>query len=327
MRATRFGWTITGGITIADVPVQIHQLGDAVDLQVVASATGGGPLTYIAAGLPNGLSINPSTGAITGTIAKSSDGAGVLTTWVTVRNSSCSAITIIQWDITAPELGRGTKFSNLLFEFTPDYYFVQAPPTLAQQQAHIATDIAKLKLLAGYSIPAAADNFNKRAAAAKAILVQLNKTLFSRTETWDEKGQAIQRVIQPYNTAELNVNEAGDGIHGLANDILSDIGTMALQAWETMPIATVINVFDVAATDVFSVVKTYRNMLTDYQDLVTLLDKAEGKAKALKLPSAADLNDPILNTLMDGGEVQRGFGTCGPGVRGLSIRSGILELD
>jgi hypothetical protein len=107
-----FGWTITGGITIADIPVQVDQLGGAVDLKLVASATTGGALTYMASGLPNGLSINASTGEITGTIAASSDSVGSVLSVVAVTDGTTNQRSIFTWNITAFGLGLPSAISE-----------------------------------------------------------------------------------------------------------------------------------------------------------------------------------------------------------------------
>jgi hypothetical protein len=54
---------------------QVAVAGDAVSLQIVATDPPGDSLTYSAAGLPAGLTINPATGRISGTLSVSSIGA------------------------------------------------------------------------------------------------------------------------------------------------------------------------------------------------------------------------------------------------------------
>ncbi|MFI9604026.1 M4 family metallopeptidase [Streptomyces sp. NPDC052043] len=55
------------GVTVTNPGDQSSTVGKAVSLQVSASTTNGGALTYSATGLPAGLSINNSTGLISGT--------------------------------------------------------------------------------------------------------------------------------------------------------------------------------------------------------------------------------------------------------------------
>jgi uncharacterized repeat protein (TIGR01451 family) len=64
-----FAWTVAPRITFSAVTDQANNEGDTVDLQTNASAVDGAVLSYFADNLPNGLSIDPDTGRITGTVA------------------------------------------------------------------------------------------------------------------------------------------------------------------------------------------------------------------------------------------------------------------
>ncbi|WP_225834283.1 M4 family metallopeptidase [Streptomyces sp. NK08204] len=72
------------GVTVTNPGNQSSTVGTAVSLQVQASSTNAGALTYSATGLPAGLSINSSTGLITGTPTT----AGTSSTTVTVKDST-----------------------------------------------------------------------------------------------------------------------------------------------------------------------------------------------------------------------------------------------
>ncbi|MGX1370152.1 Zn-dependent metalloprotease [Streptomyces canus] len=72
------------GVTVTNPGSQSATVGTAVSLQVAASSTNGGSLTYTATGLPAGLSINGSTGLISGTPTT----AGSSSTTVTVTDST-----------------------------------------------------------------------------------------------------------------------------------------------------------------------------------------------------------------------------------------------
>ena len=70
-----FGWTITGGNAppvVVKPADQVNFEGDPVSLQVQASDPNSDTLTYSATGLPPGLSINPTSGLISGTIGAGS---------------------------------------------------------------------------------------------------------------------------------------------------------------------------------------------------------------------------------------------------------------
>ncbi|MGQ4334856.1 M4 family metallopeptidase [Streptomyces hayashii] len=72
------------GVSVTNPGSQTAKVGTAVSLQVSASSTNGGSLTYAATGLPAGLSINSSTGLISGTPTT----AGSSSTTVTVTDST-----------------------------------------------------------------------------------------------------------------------------------------------------------------------------------------------------------------------------------------------
>src|SRR5207244_1987182 len=61
-------WVVTPRVALSNPGSQASANGDTVSLQVHATALAGGTLTYSGSGLPTGLSINSSTGLISGTI-------------------------------------------------------------------------------------------------------------------------------------------------------------------------------------------------------------------------------------------------------------------
>ncbi len=97
-----FTWTVTSAnqapsfdATIAD---QSSTEGDAVNLAVSASDPDGDALTYSATGLPAGLSIDPTTGVISGTIGP--DTAGTYNVEVTVSDGTLSDVQCFTWTVT-----------------------------------------------------------------------------------------------------------------------------------------------------------------------------------------------------------------------------------
>ncbi|MES4891142.1 M4 family metallopeptidase [Streptomyces sp. NPDC096012] len=72
------------GVTVTNPGSQSATVGTAVNLQIQASSTNSGALTYSASGLPSGLSINGSSGLISGTPST----AGSYNTTVTVTDST-----------------------------------------------------------------------------------------------------------------------------------------------------------------------------------------------------------------------------------------------
>ena len=74
----------TSGVTVTNPGSQSSTVGTAVSLQISASSTNSGSLTYAATGLPTGLSISSSTGVISGTPTT----AGTYSSTVTVTDST-----------------------------------------------------------------------------------------------------------------------------------------------------------------------------------------------------------------------------------------------
>jgi len=103
-----FNWTIGSPISLEAVAGQTHLEGDTVSLQVTA-AESGGTLTYSATGLPAGLSIDASSGLISGTIATGDAAGGPYNVGVTVSDGTYNTATSFAWTIhlgsnTAPVL-------------------------------------------------------------------------------------------------------------------------------------------------------------------------------------------------------------------------------
>jgi hypothetical protein len=74
-------------------------MGQAVNLQLKAFDPAGLPMTYSAVGLPSGLSIDPSTGLISGRLT----GAGTYKVTVAVRDSlAATSTTWFNWTVDWP---------------------------------------------------------------------------------------------------------------------------------------------------------------------------------------------------------------------------------
>ncbi|MFF3560065.1 M4 family metallopeptidase [Streptomyces sp. NPDC002574] len=97
------------GVTVTNPGNQNSSVGTAVSLQISASSTNSGALSYAASGLPSGLSINASTGLISGTPTT----AGTYNTTVTVTDSAAKTGTAaFTWTVTTG--GGGTCTSGQL---------------------------------------------------------------------------------------------------------------------------------------------------------------------------------------------------------------------
>ncbi|MCM1971255.1 MULTISPECIES: M4 family metallopeptidase [unclassified Streptomyces] len=108
--AINVGARIPVGVSVTNPGSQNTVTGSAVSLQIQASSSNAGALSYAASGLPTGLSINSSTGLITGTAST----AGTYNTTVTVTDSANQTGTAsFAWTV-------GTS-QQTVFENTADY--------------------------------------------------------------------------------------------------------------------------------------------------------------------------------------------------------------
>ena len=92
-----FQWTITH-VLIADPGDQIDARGDSVSLAVQASDPDGDTLSYAAANLPAGLSINGATGVISGVVAGTDSGPYAVT--VSASDADHTATQAFTWTVT-----------------------------------------------------------------------------------------------------------------------------------------------------------------------------------------------------------------------------------
>ncbi|MFD4246155.1 M4 family metallopeptidase [Streptomyces sp. NPDC058525] len=120
------GARIVNGVSVSPIANQNTQINTAVSLQVQATSTNPGALSYAATGLPAGLSINSSTGLISGTATT----AGTSNVTVTVTDSQNQTGTAsFTWTV-------GTSQQNV-FENLADYQIadnatVESPITVTR---------------------------------------------------------------------------------------------------------------------------------------------------------------------------------------------------
>ncbi|MEU6671676.1 M4 family metallopeptidase [Streptomyces sp. NPDC046727] len=99
----------SSGVTVTNPGSQSATVGTAVSLQIQASSTNSGALSYSASGLPAGLSINSSTGLISGTPTT----AGTSNTTVTVTDSTgATGTATFSWTVSTT--GGGCSSTQLL---------------------------------------------------------------------------------------------------------------------------------------------------------------------------------------------------------------------
>ncbi|NTY38193.1 DUF1929 domain-containing protein [Burkholderia diffusa] len=99
-----------GAPTLTPPDTQTGFLGTAVSLTVQAGANGGAPISFSATGLPPGLSINTSTGAITGTPTTQ----GTYYPTITVANGRAQVSSNLEWDVhgAAPRSSAGPVYGT-----------------------------------------------------------------------------------------------------------------------------------------------------------------------------------------------------------------------
>jgi hypothetical protein len=95
-----FTWNIYPLVTVAAVSDQTNAVGDAVSLAVVGTNALNDPLSYSATGLPAGVSINTTTGLISGAVAAGADTSSPYAVVVTVSAGTISTTASFNWTVT-----------------------------------------------------------------------------------------------------------------------------------------------------------------------------------------------------------------------------------
>jgi hypothetical protein len=94
-----FTWTIDPLVYVDPIDDQSSAAGDTISLQISASDAGNGTLSYSATGLPSGLSIDSTTGIISGTIAVGADSSSPYNVTVTASDGGSSASQTFSWNV------------------------------------------------------------------------------------------------------------------------------------------------------------------------------------------------------------------------------------
>ncbi|MEU6864385.1 M4 family metallopeptidase [Streptomyces sp. NPDC046876] len=124
--AIAVGPRINDGVTVTQIGNQTTKVNTAVSLQVQATSTNPGALSYAASGLPAGLSINSSTGLISGTPTTTGTSNVTVTVTDSAGKSGTSSFT---WTVSTNEQN--------VFENTNDYTIndnstVESPITVSR---------------------------------------------------------------------------------------------------------------------------------------------------------------------------------------------------
>jgi hypothetical protein len=94
-----FTWHVINPVSVTSVEDQINALGDAITLPISATTATGDTLAYNAAGLPPGVSINSSTGVISGMITNMASITTPYDVTVTVSDGAVSASENFLWTV------------------------------------------------------------------------------------------------------------------------------------------------------------------------------------------------------------------------------------
>ena len=96
-------WSVSSAISITPTDDQSNSEGDTVSVPVSASdATSGATLTYSAWGLPGGLSIDPSTGLISGVLSLGDgNNGGTYFATVTASDGTDTVSTFVNWSVSS----------------------------------------------------------------------------------------------------------------------------------------------------------------------------------------------------------------------------------
>ena len=97
-----FVWVVNPRLTLYSPGDQSSTDGGVVSLQVISSDGDGSSVTYSASGLPAGLSINSSTGLISGTISSGDDTSSPYTVDLSATDGTATATQSITWTVSAP---------------------------------------------------------------------------------------------------------------------------------------------------------------------------------------------------------------------------------
>ena len=97
-----FNWNVNSPVSFTDPPDQTNNESDTVSLAVTASDAAEGTLTYGAFGLPPGLSINASTGLVSGTVSVGDAVNSPYAVTVMAEDGTYSNTESFNWNINSP---------------------------------------------------------------------------------------------------------------------------------------------------------------------------------------------------------------------------------
>jgi hypothetical protein len=145
-----FGWQVSSPVTLTSLGAQAITEGQAVSLQVQATAPGGDAVSYSATGLPAGLAIDPGTGLITGTPASGDARALPYVATVTAQAGAFSAAGVVSWQVSSPVTITGIELLVTLTGSSSPSRTDPATGTLATQHSTVGQAVS-LQVLASDS--------------------------------------------------------------------------------------------------------------------------------------------------------------------------------
>jgi hypothetical protein len=92
-------WRVNDPVNLTNPGLQSNEDGDTVSLQISASTSTTGTLSYSATGLPSGLSMDAGTGVISGTIANNADTDSPYLVTVTATDGTFAASETFAWAV------------------------------------------------------------------------------------------------------------------------------------------------------------------------------------------------------------------------------------
>ena len=114
-----FNWTVNPYVSLTLLASQSNVEGNIVSLAVSATDVGSVSLSYSASGLPGGLSINPTTGLISGTVATGAALSGPALVLVTVDDGTYSGSETLTWSLTPATAPAAPVITSMVVQSNP----------------------------------------------------------------------------------------------------------------------------------------------------------------------------------------------------------------
>jgi hypothetical protein len=264
-----FTWTASSppAPTLTTPPNQTSAEGSTVSLAITASDPNGYPLTYDAVNLPAGLSINPTTGLISGTIAAGAAATGSFAVAVSVSDGTAATGQSFTWTVnpkvslTLPDTQSNAEGEAVALQLqatdpggTLSYTATGLPPGLALN--------ASTGLISGTVAAGAA------ASSSYAVTVTAGDGTYSASQTFDWAvthtntgtllltvpgaqanvvGENVALAVQARDSDGEALTYAADGLpDGLSIDPASGVisGTVATDAADPTPYTVTVTVDD-----------------------------------------------------------------------------------